>query len=75
MITWNDENYDTKTKSINSIERLDLSYLTNPSYRNGSWEVFYPNESIVMPRHFSAMVSLNDDEFAILGGGDYPGTS
>ena len=58
----------------NTIEKLNLSYLrAQTTFQTGqasAWEFFRPSKSVMTRRSYSAMVSLSDTEFVILGGFD-----
>ena len=62
------KNYGTvkEMKRINKIERLNLSCIRDQTGQG--WELFVPDESLVIPRASATIVSYSDTELILLGG-------
>ena len=62
---YNEPTKETEPESFNSIERLSKTCLRGHA---ANWELILPDTSSLVPRHSLAMISLNTDEYLILGG-------
>ena len=62
---------DDNMMPTNQIERLNLSFLRDYSpheSENVGWELFVPDDSVLIPREDAAMMSYDDGNFIVLGG-------